>query len=222
MLQFVSKQLNLLFLIYFSTNSFVDSSWRPSIQPSMVLKPMKQVPLPNWKEEEHQEVKDRSNPVEFMSKEVRSRTSVPEYLVTKEIMNAERGIPFSEYIMTQELPNHFHAPSHLPAYDGTIDPVEHIISSKMQRCCIGILMFASNKKYMKSTVSLFGVKQEEKETLRTYVQHFNSAILEVPATDWEILVSTFTKGLCGALLFESLAKKPGTNFLDVLARLKSA
>ncbi|KAL0301675.1 UNVERIFIED_CONTAM: hypothetical protein Sradi_6444300 [Sesamum radiatum] len=41
-------------------------------------------------------------------------------------MPAERGIAFSKHIMTEELPAHFPAPSHLLAYDGTTDPVEHI------------------------------------------------------------------------------------------------
>ncbi|KAK4395934.1 hypothetical protein Sango_1747700 [Sesamum angolense] len=39
--------------------------------------------------------------------------------------------------------------------------------------------FTSRKKYIKTTISLFRIKQEEKETLSAYVQLFNTAILEL-------------------------------------------
>ncbi|KAL0444176.1 UNVERIFIED_CONTAM: hypothetical protein Slati_2140300, partial [Sesamum latifolium] len=78
--------------------------------------------------------------------------------------------------------------------------------------------FASNKKYQKSVISLFGVKQEDNETLRAYVQCFNATILEVPTTHQEVLVSAFTQGLCGGPFFESLAKKTPVDYLDVLTR----
>ncbi|KAL0397380.1 UNVERIFIED_CONTAM: hypothetical protein Scaly_0186400 [Sesamum calycinum] len=101
----------------------------------------------------------------------------------KETMRAERGIPFNEHIMAEELPTHFRAPSHLPTYDGTTDPIEHI----------------------------------HNETLRTYVQRFNTTTLEVPTTHLEVLVSVLAKGLLGGPLVESLAKKPTVDFLAVLA-----
>ncbi|KAL0283947.1 UNVERIFIED_CONTAM: hypothetical protein Sangu_2857300 [Sesamum angustifolium] len=41
-------------------------------------------------------------------------------------MPTARDIPFNKHIMVEKLPAHFQAPSHLLAYDGTIDPVEHI------------------------------------------------------------------------------------------------
>ncbi|KAL0448593.1 UNVERIFIED_CONTAM: hypothetical protein Slati_1415700 [Sesamum latifolium] len=78
--------------------------------------------------------------------------------------------------------------------------------------------FSSSKKYQKSIISLFGIKQEDNETLRAYVQRFNTTILDVLTIHQEVLVSAFTQGLRGGPLFESLAKKPTTNFLDVLAR----
>ncbi|KAL0411517.1 UNVERIFIED_CONTAM: hypothetical protein Slati_3741400 [Sesamum latifolium] len=58
--------------------------------------------------------------------------------------------------------------------------------------------FVNSKKYQKSIISLFGIKQEDNETLRTYVQCFNTIILG----SQEVLVSAFT-GTQGG--FESLA-----------------
>ncbi|KAL0411423.1 UNVERIFIED_CONTAM: hypothetical protein Slati_3732000 [Sesamum latifolium] len=46
--------------------------------------------------------------------------------VNKEILPTERGVPFGEHIMAEELPTHFRAPTHLPMYDGSADPAEHI------------------------------------------------------------------------------------------------
>ncbi|KAL0440604.1 UNVERIFIED_CONTAM: hypothetical protein Slati_2543400 [Sesamum latifolium] len=138
--------------------------------------------------------------------------------VTKETVPVERGIPFSKHIMTDELPAHFQAPSHLQAYDGTTDTAEHIsgsVRSFAEFSSFFQLQFASKKKYRKSVISLFGVKQEENETL---IQHFNTVVLEVPAAHQEVLISAFTQGLRGGSLFKSLAKKSATDFLDVLDR----
>ncbi|KAL0403980.1 UNVERIFIED_CONTAM: hypothetical protein Sradi_2038800 [Sesamum radiatum] len=161
---------------------------KTSIRPSAVLKLAEQDPLPSWREEEHQEVK-----------------------VTKDTMLVECGIPFNEHIITKELPTHFRASSHLPTYDGTTDPTEHIRKFKHAT-------LLHSKKYKKSAISPFEIKQEENETLKAYIQCFNTATLEVPAPHQEVLVNTFTQELRGGPLFEYLAKKPTTNFLDVLVR----
>ncbi|KAL0444520.1 UNVERIFIED_CONTAM: hypothetical protein Slati_2174700 [Sesamum latifolium] len=77
--------------------------------------------------------------------------------------------------------------------------------------------FASSKKYRKSTISLFGIKHERKklEDLCPTLQH---SYLGVPTRHQKVLVNAFPQGLRGGPLFESLAKKPAVDFLDVLAR----
>ncbi|KAL0406265.1 UNVERIFIED_CONTAM: hypothetical protein Slati_3940400 [Sesamum latifolium] len=177
--------------------------------------------------------------------------------VTRETLPTERCAPFSEQIMIEELPVHFRAPAHLPVYDGSTDPAEHIhkienaallhryidsikcriflstLTSSAQQWFDQLLggsvrsfaefnslfqhQFASSRTYKKSTINLFGIKQEEKETLRTYVQRFNTAVLEVPTPHQEVLVSALIQGLRGGPLFESLVKRPAIDFLDVLA-----
>ncbi|KAK4411860.1 hypothetical protein Sango_0259000 [Sesamum angolense] len=126
-------------------------------------------------------------------------------------MSIERGIPFNEHIMEEELPAHFRAPFHLPAYDGTTDPAEHIRmfenAALLYRYTDGVKcrvflntltnsaqqwfnqlpagsiisfaefsslfqhQFASSKKYQKLVISLFGIKQEEKKTLKREYGH---------------------------------------------------
>ncbi|KAL2231142.1 UNVERIFIED_CONTAM: hypothetical protein Sindi_1708600 [Sesamum indicum] len=185
----------------------------------MVLKLAEQNPLPSWRGVSYQEVKDQSTLADFAGKEemVEFRQQV-----TKDTMPTECGIPFNEHIMGEELPSHFQAPSYLPIYDGTTDPAEHIHNLKMQPCCtvrsfvefssLFQHQFSSSKKYRKLAISLFEIKQDEKETLRTYVQCFNTTIQEVPTAHQEMLVNAFTQGLHGGPLFESLAKKSTTNF----------
>ncbi|KAL0288365.1 UNVERIFIED_CONTAM: hypothetical protein Sangu_2660700 [Sesamum angustifolium] len=113
---------------------------------------------------------------------------------------------------------------HLHTYLLTMVPLiqfNKFVSLKTQHCSTEFSslfqhQFASSKKYKKSTISLFGIKQEEKETLRAYVQYFNATILEIPTAHQEVIVSAFT--LHGGPLIESLAKKPAIDFLDVLAQ----
>ncbi|KAL0322386.1 UNVERIFIED_CONTAM: Retrovirus-related Pol polyprotein from transposon [Sesamum calycinum] len=60
----------------------------------------------------------------------------------------------------------------------------------------------------------------ENETLRAYVQRFNSDILEVRTTHPEVLIKTLTQGLQVGPLFELMAKKPVSDFHDLLAQAK--
>ncbi|KAL0448292.1 UNVERIFIED_CONTAM: hypothetical protein Slati_1385600 [Sesamum latifolium] len=113
----------------------------------------------------------------------------------------------------KEVPAYFRASSHLPTYNGIADLVEHF-----QLSTIFLYQFARSKKCQKSAINLFEVKQEENETLRAYIECFNQAILEVPATHLEVLISAIMQGLRNRPLLESLAKKPISDFYDLLAR----
>lgn len=80
--------------------------------------------------------------------------------------------------------------------------------------------FASSKRYHKTPLSLFSMKQQNKETLREYIQHFNQLVLEVPSTILEILVSIFSQGLVEGNFFRSLAKKPSASYDELMGRAK--
>ncbi|XP_073031328.1 uncharacterized protein [Primulina eburnea] len=62
------------------------------------------------------------------------------------------------------------------------------------------------------------MKQQENETLREFVQRFNSAALEIPAATPDIMISAFRQGLRGGEFFKSLVKKPPSSYDDLLAR----
>ncbi|XP_073130638.1 uncharacterized protein [Henckelia pumila] len=78
--------------------------------------------------------------------------------------------------------------------------------------------YASSKKYLKTSLSLFNLKQSEVEPLREYVQRFNTAALEVPAATGDTLVNSFTQGLRGGEFFKSLVKKPPFTYDELLGR----
>ncbi|XP_073280625.1 uncharacterized protein [Primulina huaijiensis] len=78
--------------------------------------------------------------------------------------------------------------------------------------------FASSKRHQRNYLSLFVMKQQETETLREFVQRFNSAALEIPTAIPDIMISAFTQGLRGGEIFKSLVKKPPSSYEDLLAR----
>ncbi|XP_073304110.1 uncharacterized protein [Primulina huaijiensis] len=78
--------------------------------------------------------------------------------------------------------------------------------------------FASSKRQQRNYLSLFGMKQQEAETLREFIQRFNSAALEIPAATPDIMRSAVTQGLRGGKFFKSLVKKPPLSYDDLLAR----
>lgn len=78
--------------------------------------------------------------------------------------------------------------------------------------------FASSRKHQKSTITLFSIKLQAEESLRTYVKWFNTAMLEVSAASEEIKISAMSQGLREGDLFHSLALHPVATFDRLLER----
>ncbi|KAL0427973.1 UNVERIFIED_CONTAM: hypothetical protein Slati_2972100 [Sesamum latifolium] len=78
--------------------------------------------------------------------------------------------------------------------------------------------FASSKKYRKTELSLFFIRQKEGESLKDYLQRFNTTALEVPSVTQEVKASAFAQGLMNGDFLKSLTKKPATKFDVLLAR----
>ncbi|KAL0445417.1 UNVERIFIED_CONTAM: hypothetical protein Slati_2264400 [Sesamum latifolium] len=76
----------------------------------------------------------------------------------------------------------------------------------------------ANRKHRKTELSLFSIRQKEGESLKDYLQRFNTAALEVPSATQEVKASAFAQGLMDGDFFKSLAKKPATKFDVLLAR----
>ncbi|XP_073137061.1 uncharacterized protein [Henckelia pumila] len=67
--------------------------------------------------------------------------------------------------------------------------------------------FSSSKRYKKTTLSLFEIKQPNKESLRAYIKKFNRVALEVPACAPKTKITAFTQGLKEGEFFRSLVKR---------------
>ena len=78
--------------------------------------------------------------------------------------------------------------------------------------------FFGGHRYKKSTACLISLKQQEDETLRSYIARFNKEALSIDEADDKILVATFMNRLQkGKFLFSSYKNDPKT-MSDVLYR----
>ncbi|KAL0451932.1 UNVERIFIED_CONTAM: hypothetical protein Slati_1171300 [Sesamum latifolium] len=90
-----------------------------------------------------------------------------------------------------------------------------VIGSFQEFRSLFLHQFASNRKHQKIELSFFSIHHKEGESLKDYLQRFNTAALEVSSATQEVKASAFAQGLMDRDFFKSLAKKPPTKF-DVL------
>ena len=78
--------------------------------------------------------------------------------------------------------------------------------------------FIGGQRYKKSTACLMNIKQQEDETLRSYITRFNKEALSIDEADDKILMATFTNGLLNGKFLFSLYKNDPKTMSDVLYR----
>ncbi|CAA0834148.1 Unknown protein, partial [Striga hermonthica] len=78
--------------------------------------------------------------------------------------------------------------------------------------------FSSVRPQEKSYLTLMGIQQKEGESLRDYVARYTRACIEVPRASEEIKAGGLTRGLLPGLCRNSLAKRQGRTFDEVLGR----
>ncbi|KAL0434459.1 UNVERIFIED_CONTAM: hypothetical protein Slati_2780200 [Sesamum latifolium] len=122
-----------------------------------------------------------------------------------------QGVPFTEAVMADELPTNCRTPA-IVEYDGTTDPLEHL--SHFENAAL----LHSSQKLRKTELSLFAIRQKDNESLKEYMQRFNTAASEVPSATQEVKASAFSQGLLDGDFFKSLVKKPVSKFDALLAR----
>ncbi|KAL0337571.1 UNVERIFIED_CONTAM: hypothetical protein Scaly_2032200 [Sesamum calycinum] len=81
-----------------------------------------------------------------------------------------------------------------------------------------LFLHVRNRKHRKTELSLFSIRQKEREHLKEYLQRFNTVALEVPSTTQEVKANAFAQGLLDGNFFKSLAKKLATKFDALFAR----
>ena len=83
------------------------------------------------------------------------------------------------------------------------------------KCAVCIALYRGHR-YKKSTVCLISIKQQENETLMSYIAHFNKESLSIDEADDKILVAAFTNGLQKGKFLFSLYKNDPKTMSDVL------
>ncbi|KAL0463083.1 UNVERIFIED_CONTAM: hypothetical protein Slati_0195900 [Sesamum latifolium] len=68
-----------------------------------------------------------------------------------------------------------------------------VIGSFREFCSLFLHQFASSRKHQKTELSLFSIRQKEEESLKDYLQRFNTAALEIPSATQEVKASPFTR-----------------------------
>ena len=81
--------------------------------------------------------------------------------------------------------------------------------------------FIDKHRYKKSTACLMSIKQQEGETLRSYISRFNKEALSIDEADDKILVAAFTNGLRKGKFLFSLYKNDPKTMSGVLYRATS-
>ncbi|CAA0811883.1 Unknown protein, partial [Striga hermonthica] len=132
-----------------------------------------------------------------------------------------RGHLFSQHILDADLPQGFRDLN--IRYDGSTDPFRHMRSFENMADFDGfsssfLNQFASVRPQEKSYLTLMGIQQKEGESLRDYVARYTRACIEMPRASVEIKAGGLTRGLLPGLCRNSLAKRPGRTFDEVLKR----
>ncbi|XP_042465851.1 uncharacterized protein LOC122048333 [Zingiber officinale] len=78
--------------------------------------------------------------------------------------------------------------------------------------------FASSRRYQKTSVSLFSMKQGSKETLRAYIQRFNKVAIDIPSVSSETMMNAFTQGFVEREFFRSVIRKAPRDFDHLLRK----
>ncbi|KAL0447351.1 UNVERIFIED_CONTAM: hypothetical protein Slati_1863000 [Sesamum latifolium] len=132
-----------------------------------------------------------------------------------------QGVPFTDTVMENELPLNCRTPA-IAEYDGTTDPMEHLSrfenAALLHRYTDGIKYRVFVTTFVRAAQQWFNQLPKDDEPLKEYLQRFNTAALEVPATIQEVKASAFSQRLLDGDFFKSLAKKPVAKFDALLAR----
>ena len=83
-----------------------------------------------------------------------------------------------------------------------------------------IAHFVNSRRLQRGSESLINIKQKERESIRIYVNHFNTAALEVRNLDQSVAMAALKSGLQKNDLLFSQEKKYPKDFTDLLARVE--
>ncbi|CAJ2667557.1 unnamed protein product, partial [Trifolium pratense] len=120
---------------------------------------------------------------------------------------------------------------HLPTFDGKTDPREHLMAIGTQTAIINapehlkckllagtFKDFAGSKHVKVTSTSLFSIRQNHGESLRSFLARFSEATIKVSNPNQEMFVAAFHNGLKAGHFNESLAQKPASSMQEINKR----
>ncbi|XP_052197512.1 uncharacterized protein LOC127804630 [Diospyros lotus] len=125
--------------------------------------------------------------------------------------------PLSPEIMAAVPPEHLRIPAIKP-YAGTTDPMDHLdlFTSHMMLWGSFLAHFAPLWRHQRSTMALVSLKQNQGESLKDSVSHFNMEALSIGNFDHSVAMVAFQNALRPGPFTQSLAKTPPITFTDIL------
>ncbi|KAL0461186.1 UNVERIFIED_CONTAM: hypothetical protein Slati_0006200 [Sesamum latifolium] len=131
------------------------------------------------------------------------------------------GIPFTEAVMTNELPMNWPTPA-IAEYDGTTDPVEHLAhfenATLLHRYTNGIKCRVFVTTFARAAQQWFNQLPTGQRTLERISADVQHCCPGGAFDNQEVKASAFSQGLLDGDFFKSLAKKPISKFDALLAR----
>ncbi|CAA0839982.1 Unknown protein, partial [Striga hermonthica] len=145
-------------------------------------------------------------------------------------IGGSRGHPFSQHILDADLPQGFRDIN--ISYDGSTNPSRHKRSFENMavlhryndpvQCRAFLMTLRGSAQDWFHQLLAGAIKDFEgfssRESLRYYVARYTRACVEVPRASEEIKAGGLTRGLLPGLCRNSLAKRPGRTFDEVLGR----
>jgi hypothetical protein len=78
--------------------------------------------------------------------------------------------------------------------------------------------FIGGRRHQKPATHLLSIKQDKKESLRSYLTCFNEEVLQVEEPDDKVSMIAFLGGLCSSSFLFSVIKRPPKSFPELLAK----
>ncbi|MED6219596.1 hypothetical protein PIB30_037214 [Stylosanthes scabra] len=136
----------------------------------------------------------------------RSRTWKPSVVAGNPPAKENNKHPFPLIIFSEELPKKFKYPTDLEPYDGSSDPKHHLdaFDNRMHPGSIksfsdlsgGFLKnFTTRRRLPKTCLNLYSIAQKPKESLRDYLDRFNSECTQIEGLEYQATLMALVKGL---------------------------
>ncbi|MED6148630.1 hypothetical protein PIB30_054848 [Stylosanthes scabra] len=124
--------------------------------------------------------------------------------------------PFSLAILSEELPKKFKYPTDMEPYDGSSDPKHHLDAFDNMMVLLNAL---DATKLPKTCLNLYSIVKKPEESLRDYLDRFNSECTQIEGLECQATLMALVKGLREDTPFlKSLTNRPPKTMEEIQER----